>query len=183
MFSQAPVPLNHLHEPLRVPPKKWLVAQSLRPSLIRSAYRLGLPQTLKECLAQKLQHFRVVPLFRVELGSAFCSRSLGATPSEVHACQASSDEAHSLESSLAPQEDVPARVPKEPNPWCIDSQYQVYREAKVLNDKGVITRLLTVKQIILIGRLHTILDVQRFFTHHRLEWMARSLGSYSDEMG
>ena len=59
---------------------------------------------------------------------------------------------------------------------------QVYRDAKVLNDKGVMTRLVTVKRRVLTGRLNTSPDVNRLFTRNRLEWMAISLGSYRENI-
>ena len=42
----------------------------------------------------------------------------------------------------------------------------------------VITRLVIVERRVLKGSLHTIPDVHNLFTFHRLELMARSLGSY-----
>ena len=52
----------------------------------------------------------------------------------------------------------------------------------MLNDKGVMTRLVTVKHRVLMGYFHKVLNVHRLFTRHRLEWMARSLGRYSEEI-
>lgn len=49
-------------------------------------------------------------------------------------------------------------------------------DAKFLNEKGVMTRLVTVKCRVLAECLQSIPDVQRLFTRHRLEWIARSLG-------
>lgn len=74
-----------------------------------------------------------------------------------------------MESTLAPQHDIPAPVPDETNGWCIDEQYQIYRDAKFLNDKGVITRTLTVERRVLIRSLHTVPAVDDLFTRHRLE--------------
>lgn len=90
--------------------------------------------------------------------------------------QASKYEACSLESASSHQDDVPAPFQDDPNQWCVDGQYLVYRDTKVLNEKGMMTRLVTVEQRLLTGSLHTVPDVHRLFTHHKLDWMARSLG-------
>ena len=55
----------------------------------------------------------------------------------------------------------------------IDGQYQVSRDAKLLNDKGVMTRLVN---------LHTVPAVHDLFTCHRLEWVARHVGSYNKDI-
>ena len=52
----------------------------------------------------------------------------------------------------------------------------------MMNEKMVMTRLVTMERIVLKGSLHIIPDVHSLFTYHRLEWMARSLGSYSEEI-
>lgn len=69
------------------------------------------------------------------------------------------DEANSLESSMAPQAYVLALVPEDRNWWCIDGQYQIYREANFPNDKGVMTRLVTVEHRVFMVSLHTVPDV------------------------
>lgn len=33
-----------------------------------------------------------------------------------------------------------------------------------------------------MGRLHTVLEVHLLFNKHKFEWVARSLGSYSEEI-
>lgn len=64
--------------------------------------------------------------------------------------QASPDEATSSELAPAPQTDVPEPIEEDPNRWCVDGQYKVYRDTKMLNDKR---RVLT-------GSIHTVIDVQ-----------------------
>lgn len=89
------------------------------------AHYLGLPRILRERLAPRrllglslpTLHDRMVPL--------------------IPALFASSDEADSEDSTLVPQFDVPATVAYQPNRWCIEGQYQVYRDDKLLNDKEV----------------------------------------------
>lgn len=44
------------------------------------------------------------------------------------------------------------------------------------------TRLVIVESIVLAGSLHTILDINKLFTCHRLELMALSLGSYIEDI-
>lgn len=95
---------------------------------------------------------------------------------------ASYDEAESSESTPTPQHEIIALLYDKPNQWYVDGQYQVYRDVKVLNDKGVMTRLVTVERKVLTGSLHTVPNVHGLFTHHRLEWMARSFGKFSEEI-
>ena len=52
----------------------------------------------------------------------------------------------------------------------------------MLNEKGVMTRFVMIERRVLTGSLHTVSNVQRLFTCHRLEGMARSLGEYSEEI-
>ena len=52
----------------------------------------------------------------------------------------------------------------------------------MLNDKMMMTRLVIVERRVLKGSLHTIPDVHNLFTFHRLELMARSLGSYKKDI-
>ena len=44
------------------------------------------------------------------------------------------------------------------------------------------TRTLTVEQRVLTGSLHIVLKVHKMFTRQKLEWMARSLESYREEV-
>ena len=56
------------------------------------------------------------------------------------------------------------------------------RNAKLLNNKGVMTRMVTVERQVLKGSLHTFPVEHDLFTRHRLEWMVMSLGSYSKDI-
>ena len=60
-----------------------------------------------------------------------------ATPS------ASSDEANSSYSTSPPQSGVPTPFAEHPNRLFVVRQYQVYTDAKLLNDKGFMTLTLT----------------------------------------
>ena len=55
-------------------------------------------------------------------------------------------------------------------------------QCNVLNDKGVMTRTLTLEWRVLTGSLPTIPEIHNLFTRHRLEWTARPLGRYSEEL-
>ena len=79
---------------------------------------------------------------------------------------ASSDEAESSE----PKPGSPARaltpVTDQPNLWCVDGQFQVYSDAKFLNDKGVMTRTLTLERWVLTGSIPTMREIHNLFTRH-----------------
>ncbi|TMX05229.1 hypothetical protein EJD97_000528 [Solanum chilense] len=51
-----------------------------------------------------------------------------------------------------------------------------------LNDNGFMTRTLTLERLVLTGSLPTMTKIYNLFTRHRLEWTARSLGRYSEEL-
>lgn len=50
------------------------------------------------------------------------------------------------------------------------------RDAKVLNDKAMMARLVTVERRVLTGSLHIVPNVQRLFTCHMLNKMGKSEG-------
>ena len=52
----------------------------------------------------------------------------------------------------------------------------------MLNHNMVMTQLVIVEQRVLTRSLHTVPDVHNLFTCHKLELMARNLGSYSEEI-
>ena len=95
---------------------------------------------------------------------------------------ASSDEADSSESTHGSPTHALTPANHQPNRWSVDGQFQVYSDAKFLNEKGVMTRTLTLERRVLIGSLPTIPKIHNLFSTHRLEWKARPLGRYSDEM-
>ena len=70
----------------------------------------------------------------------------------------------------------------QPNRWCVDEQYQVYSDAKFLNDKGVMTRTCTLERRVLTGSLPTMPEIHSLFTRQRLEWSTHFLGRYSEEL-
>ena len=98
------------------------------------------------------------------------------------AALASSDEADSSESTPGSQVHALTPAINQPNRLCVHGQFQVYSDAKFLNDKGVMTRTLTLERRVLTGSLPTMLEIHNIFTRHRLEWTACPLGCYSEEM-
>ena len=109
-------------------------------------------------------------------------RSAKVSSPATAAQSASFDEADSSDSSLgSPNHDL-SLVVNQPNRWCVDEQYQVYSDTNFLNDKGVMTRTLTLERRVLTGSLLTMPEIHKLFTRHRLEWTARSLGRYSGEL-
>ena len=122
------------------------------------------------------------------------SRSLGVSWSEeasssaevptpaTAAASASSDNADSSDSTSGAPAQVPTPASDQSNRWCVDGQFHVYSDAKFLTDKGVMTRTLTLERRVLTGSLPTMPEIHNLFTRHRLEWTARPLGRYSEEM-
>ena len=52
----------------------------------------------------------------------------------------------------------------------------------IQNDKGIITQTLTLEWRVLRGSLPTMSSIHMLFTTHRLEWTARAVGHYREEM-
>ena len=98
------------------------------------------------------------------------------------AASASSDEADSSKTTPGSPTCDLTPVTDQPNRWCVDGQYQVYSDAKFLNDKGVMNRTLTLERRVLTGSLPTMPEIHNLFTRHRLEWTALPLGRYSEEL-
>ncbi|KAG5575423.1 hypothetical protein H5410_055557, partial [Solanum commersonii] len=94
----------------------------------------------------------------------------------------SSDEATSSESIPAPPNDVPIPVAGELNRWCVEGQWQIYRDAKMVNEKQKMARLITEEQRVLTGSLHTVPNIHRLFNLHKCDWMARYPRTYSEEI-
>lgn len=87
-----------------------------------------------------------------------------------------------MESTSTPQHEVPAAIIDDIDRCCVEDHYWVYRDAKMLNDKGVMTRMLTVEWRFLTESLHIVPIVHDLFTCHQLEWKVRSVGPYSEDM-
>lgn len=54
-----------------------------------------------------------------------------------------------------------------PNRLGVKVQYLVYRDSNMLNEKGVITRLVTMENLVITGSLHTFPEVHKLFNLHR----------------
>lgn len=50
------------------------------------------------------------------------------------------------------------------------------------NDKGFMNQTLTIKRWVLIGSVHIVPSIHDLFLHHQLEWRARSVGLYNEEL-
>uniref|UniRef100_M1DPU4 Integrase core domain containing protein n=1 Tax=Solanum tuberosum TaxID=4113 RepID=M1DPU4_SOLTU len=109
-----------------------------------------------------------------ESAHAAGSSAKSATGSGENDQATSSDEATSSESVPAPQNDDPTPVAGELNRWCVEGQWQIYRDAKMINNKQ--NRLITEERRVLTGSLHAVPNIHRLFNLHkygeRAEWVA-----------
>lgn len=96
--------------------------------------------------------------------------------------QALSDEATTSESASAPLGDIFLLVAEEPNRWYVDGQYRFYRDSRMFNVKGVITRWVIDKRQVLLGSLHAVLKVHSLLSRHKFELIAQNLGFYNEEI-
>uniref|UniRef100_M1DI66 Integrase core domain containing protein n=1 Tax=Solanum tuberosum TaxID=4113 RepID=M1DI66_SOLTU len=64
----------------------------------------------------------------------------------------------------------------------LDGQYQIYKDAHMLNKQEKIARLVTDERRVLTGSLSTTPAIHDFFRRHMCEWMERIPRSYSDEL-
>uniref|UniRef100_M1DH31 Integrase core domain containing protein n=1 Tax=Solanum tuberosum TaxID=4113 RepID=M1DH31_SOLTU len=117
-----------------------------------------------------------------ESAHAAGSSAKSATGSGENDQAASSDEATSSESIPAPRNDDHTPVAGELNRWCVEGQWQIYRDAKIVNDKQKMARLITEERRVLTGCLHAVLDIHRLFNIHKCDWMARDPGTFSEEI-
>lgn len=61
-----------------------------------------------------------------------------------------------MDSTPAPLTDVSPPVVDQPNQWCVKGQYQIYKDGKLLNDKGVMTHTLTAERLVFTESLPTM---------------------------
>uniref|UniRef100_M1DXB6 Integrase core domain containing protein n=1 Tax=Solanum tuberosum TaxID=4113 RepID=M1DXB6_SOLTU len=94
----------------------------------------------------------------------------------------SSTNGSTSETVPAPQNDDSTPVAGQPNRWCVEGQWKIYRDAKMKNDKEKMARLITEERRVLTGSLHTVSDIHRLFNLHKCDWMARDPGTYSEEI-
>ena len=121
----------------------------------------------------------------VSLGVSWSEEASGSAevPAPATAtASASSEEADSSDSTSGSPAQTPTLATDHPNWWCVDGQFQVYSDAKFLTDKGVMTQTLTFERRVLTGSLPTMPEIHRLLTRNHLEWTARQLGCYSEEM-
>ncbi|KAG5585447.1 hypothetical protein H5410_045881 [Solanum commersonii] len=117
-----------------------------------------------------------------EFAHALGSNAKSATGSRQNDQVASADEATSSESVPIPRNEVPTLVAGEPNRWSVEGQWQIYRDANMRNNKGKKAQLITEERRVLMGSLHTVLDIHQIFNLHKCDWMARDPGTYSEEI-
>ena len=139
----------------------------------RAAYAAsGTPKKVASGVVTTSQFYEDRTLTGTPFGSATheegVSGSLGASWSEENsgsaevpapatgAQSASSDDADSSEFTPGSSTRALTLVADQSNRWCVDGQYQVYSDAKFLNDKGVMTRTLTLERRVLTGSLPTM---------------------------
>uniref|UniRef100_M1DVG6 Integrase core domain containing protein n=1 Tax=Solanum tuberosum TaxID=4113 RepID=M1DVG6_SOLTU len=115
-------------------------------------------------------------------GPSFYARTVDGARRSQNKQATSSDEDTTSESVLIPRNENPTPVAGEPNRWCVEGQWQIYRDANMITDKEKISRIVTEERRVLIGSLHTVPDIHRLFNLHKCYWMARDPGTYSEEM-
>ena len=77
-----------------------------------------------------------------------------------------SDEADSAYSTPAPKTGVSISIDDQHNRWCVEGQYEVYTDAKLPNDKGVMTWTLQLEWNVLTGSIPIMLAIHELFTRH-----------------
>uniref|UniRef100_M1DXE6 Integrase core domain containing protein n=1 Tax=Solanum tuberosum TaxID=4113 RepID=M1DXE6_SOLTU len=115
-------------------------------------------------------------------GSKSASGSSSISSSNSNGITASSSKATSAVDIPVPPNTDPKLVAEEPNRWCVSCQYQIYRDSRMLNEKDRKIRLVTEEHQAITRSLHTTPAIHELFQKHRCEWMARSLGSFSEEI-
>ncbi|KAK4721403.1 hypothetical protein R3W88_011636 [Solanum pinnatisectum] len=89
------------------------------------------------------------------IGSLVGTESGFGSGSSSNGVNASSSEGDSAGHIPVPLNTNPALVSEEPNRWCVSGQYQIYRDARMLNEKDRMARLVTEERRVLTGSLHT----------------------------
>lgn len=73
------------------------------------------------------------------------------------------------QSSTIPRDDDPAPIVDETNRWYVEGQYDVYKDAKMLNEMGVITWLVKVERRVLTSSFHMVSEVHMLFNLHKFD--------------
>uniref|UniRef100_M1DEF0 Integrase core domain containing protein n=1 Tax=Solanum tuberosum TaxID=4113 RepID=M1DEF0_SOLTU len=116
------------------------------------------------------------------IGSPTGSASSFEDGSGSHDKAASSDESTSSRNVPIPPNKDPVPIAGEPNRWCVEGQWQIYRDASMLNEKRVKARQITEERRVLTWSLHNVPDIHQLFQHHKCELMGRDPGSYSEKI-
>ena len=91
--------------------------------------------------------------------------------------KASSNVVTSLRATLTPRTDNPTPVVDDTNIWCNEGQLKVYREAKMINAKRVMTQLVNEEHRVFTGSLHINLEIHSLFHIHKCAWMGPDMGA------
>ena len=103
------------------------------------------------------------------LGVSWSEKAFGSAEVLALATDAQSssyDEADSSDSTPDASTRALTTVADQPNRWCVNRKYQVYSYAKFLNDKGIMTRTLTLERRVLTRSLPTMPEIHNHFTRH-----------------
>lgn len=87
-----------------------------------------------------------------------------------------------MDSIPVPRADDPTPLENEPNCWCVEDQNQVYIDAKMFHEKGLIDWLVTLECWVLAVSLHTFPELHKLLNRHNFDWMAQDWGSYSEDI-
>ncbi|KAG5631719.1 hypothetical protein H5410_003436 [Solanum commersonii] len=84
------------------------------------------------------------------------------------------DEATSSELVPIPRNENPTPVAGDPNKGRVQGQWQIYHDAKMINDKEKMARLIIEERRVLTKIMHTVPDIHRIFNLHNEEiiWYA-----------
>lgn len=92
------------------------------------------------------------------------------------------DESTRTEVAPAHRTDDPSLVACEPNMLCFKGWWKKYRDANIINKKGVMSWLINEKRWILTGILLTVSEEHRQFNINKSDWMAQDMGTFNEEI-
>uniref|UniRef100_M1DXY6 Integrase core domain containing protein n=1 Tax=Solanum tuberosum TaxID=4113 RepID=M1DXY6_SOLTU len=68
------------------------------------------------------------------------------------------------------------------NMWCVEGQYHIYNDGKVLNENRKMATTITEERRVFTGSLHTVPAIEDMFKRQKCEWTPRNPGNLSEEM-
>uniref|UniRef100_M1DJC8 Integrase core domain containing protein n=1 Tax=Solanum tuberosum TaxID=4113 RepID=M1DJC8_SOLTU len=93
--------------------------------------------------------------------SGFGSGSISGLSS--HGRADSSDDATSAGDIPVPPNTDPAPAAEKPNRWCVNGQWQLYKDARMITTKNMMARIVTEERMVVTGGLHTMSNIHRLF--------------------